>query len=64
LFILGIATALIGWFFHPFIPYPLVLLAGLLCCFVAYLIYEPSDPIDEVINFLEQKMMLRYELFQ
>lgn len=63
LFILGIATALIGWFFHPFIPYPLVLLAGLLCCFAAYLIYEPSDPIDEVINFLEQKiMLLRYDL--
>jgi hypothetical protein len=40
-----------------------VLLAGLLCCFAAYLIYEPSDPIDEVINFLEQKiMLLRYDL--
>ena len=63
LFICGILTALFGMLIHHFIPYPLSLLAGALCCFVAYLIYEERDPIDEVIYFLEQRIMfLRYGL--
>ncbi|ENV18255.1 hypothetical protein ACG9XR_02995 [Acinetobacter guillouiae] len=63
LFMIGVLTAIFGWLIHHYIPYPLSLLAALLCCFGAYLIYEQSDPIDEVINFLEQRMMfLRYEL--
>ena len=63
LFILGILIVIFGTFLHSFIPYPLSLLTGALCCFTAYLIYEQSDPIDEVIYFLEQRiMLLRYDL--
>jgi len=63
LFIIGIITAILGLFIHPYFPYPLSLLASFLCCFTAYLIYEQSDPIDEVIDFLEQRiMLLRYDL--
>ncbi|WP_445114988.1 hypothetical protein [Acinetobacter sp. WZC-1] len=59
----GVLTGLFGWLIHDYLPYPLSLLAGLLCCFLAYLMYESDDPIEEVILFLEQRMMmLRYNL--
>ena len=63
LFIIGIVICLSGWIIHHYLPYPLSFTAGLLCCFVAYLIYESNEPIDEVISFLEERIMfLRYDL--
>lgn len=54
----GIGCLVVGWFIHPYIPYFLSILTGLGCCLAAYLIYEPNDPIEEVILHLEQRMML------
>lgn len=63
LFIIGIATLLFGWIIHAYIPFALSLIGGAACCFLAYLIYEESTPINEVIAFLEERMMLlRYDL--
>lgn len=63
LFIVGVLILLFGLIIHPYIQYIFSLLLGGGCCFVAYLIYEQSDSIDEVIDFLEQRMMLlRYNL--
>lgn len=63
LFIFGILTLILGWLIHHYVPYLISFFMGCLCCFVAYLIYEENDPIDEVIEFLEQRiMLLRYDL--
>ncbi|OTG84726.1 hypothetical protein [Acinetobacter sp. ANC 4648] len=63
LIIMGVLTGFIGYFIHPSFPYPLSFLAGFLCCFLAYLIYESKDPITEVIQYLEQRiLLLRYDL--
>ncbi|MEG0486764.1 MAG: hypothetical protein RR575_02380 [Acinetobacter sp.] len=63
LFIYGVLVALFGMLIHDYIPYPFSFLSGVLCCFIAYLIYEERDPIDDVIEFLEQRiMLLRYDL--
>lgn len=63
LFIVGVLTCLFGWIIHAYIPFALSLTGGALLCFLAYLIYESSTPIDEVIAFLEKRMMLlRYDL--
>ena len=64
LFIMGVLTSLFGWIIHAYIPFAFSLTGGALLCFFAYLIYESSAPIDEVIAFLEERMMLlRYELY-
>ena len=63
LFIFGIGVIIFGWLIHKYFPFPFSFLSGCLCCFIAYLIYEDNDPIDEVIYFLEQRiMLLRYDL--
>ena len=65
LFAIGIITIIFGCLMQHYLPLSFLtsLLAGLFCCFWAYLIYEQSDPIDDVIQFLEQRiMLLRYDL--
>ncbi|OTG67360.1 hypothetical protein [Acinetobacter silvestris] len=63
LIIIAVLTILIGWFIHPYFPYPLSLLASFLCGFLAYLIYESEDPIVEITQYLEQRiLLLRYDL--
>lgn len=63
LFISGVLTCLFGWIIHHYIPFIVSFTLGALCCFLAYLIYENDDPIDEVIAFLEERiMLLRYDL--
>ncbi len=58
LVVLGIACIILGWFVHPYLPYMLSALFGAGCCFLAFLIYESHDSIEEVIDYLEQRMML------
>ena len=63
LFVIGIIIGLFGIIIHPYFPYIFSLLVAFLCCFVAYLMYEQNDPIEEVIDYLEQRMMfLKYQL--
>ena len=63
LFISGVLTCLFGWVIHHYIPFILSFSTGALCCFLAYLIYESDEPINEVIAFLEERiMLLRYDL--
>ncbi|WP_111860582.1 hypothetical protein [Acinetobacter sp. CFCC 10889] len=63
LLILGILILIFGWMIHAYIAFPLTLLGSMLCLFLAYLIYEPRAPIEEVIQFLEQRMLtLKYGL--
>ena len=65
-FILGIVsicTLVFGYFFHPHIQYIISLLAAFLTGFLAYLLYEPKEPLTQVITYLEQRMtVLRYGL--
>lgn len=65
-FILGIVSVCIlvfGYFFHPHIQYIFSLLAAFLTGFLAYLLYEPKEPLTQVITYLEQRMtVLRYGL--
>ena len=65
-FILGIVsvcTLVFGYFFHPHIQYIFSLLAAFLTGFLAYLLYEPKEPLTQVITYLEQRMTdLRYGL--
>ena len=58
LVILGICSILLGWFLHLYLPYVLSALSGAGCFFLAFLIYESHDPIEEVIEYLEQRIML------
>ncbi len=63
LFVCGVLTCLFGWLIHHYIPFFLSFMGGLGCCFLAYLTYESRQPIDDVIAFLEERIMyLRYEL--
>ena len=65
-FILGIVsvcTLVFGYFFHPHIQYIFSLLAAFLTGLLAYLLYEPKEPLTQVITYLEQRMtVLRYGL--
>ena len=65
-FILGIVsvcTLVFGYFFHPHIQHIFSLLAAFLTGFLAYLLYEPKEPLTQVITYLEQRMtVLRYGL--
>ena len=65
-FILGIVsvcTLVFGYFFHPHIQYIFSLLSAFLTGFLAYLLYEPKEPLTQVITYLEQRMtVLRYGL--
>lgn len=58
LLILGISCFILGWFLDPYLPYVFSALSGAGCFFVAFLIYESHDPIEEVIEYLEQRIML------
>lgn len=61
--VLGVFILIFGWMIDVYIPFALTFLVGMLCLFFAYLIYEPRSPIEEVIYFLEQRMIvLRYDL--
>ena len=61
--ITSISTLIFGYFFHPHIQYIFSLLAAFLTGFLAYLLYEPKEPLTQVITYLEQRMtVLRYGL--
>lgn len=61
--ILSVCTLVFGYFFHPHIQYIFSLLAAFLTGFLAYLLYEPKEPLTQVITYLEQRMtVLRYGL--
>lgn len=64
LFISGVLTCLFGVGYSSLYSiYFLSFSTGALCCFLAYLIYESDEPINEVIAFLEERiMLLRYDL--
>lgn len=55
---LAISCLLLGWLIHSYIPYFVSICISLGFGFIAFLIYEPDDPIEEVIEYLEQRMML------
>lgn len=65
-FILGIVsvcTLVFGYFFHPHIQFIWSFLGAFLTGFLAYLLYEPKEPLTQVITYLEQRMtVLRYGL--
>lgn len=56
--ILGISCFILVWFLDPDLPYFLSVLFGACCCFLSFLIYEAHEPIEEVIEYLEQRIML------
>jgi hypothetical protein len=59
----SVCTLVFGYFFHPHIQYIFSLLAAFLTGFLAYLLYEPKEPLTQVITYLEQRMtVLRYGL--
>lgn len=58
LVMIGVTCFILGWFLHPYLPYVLSVLFASGCCFLAFLVYESYDPIEEVIDYLEQRMML------
>ncbi|RYL28418.1 hypothetical protein [Acinetobacter piscicola] len=61
--ILGVFILIFGWMIDVYIPFALTFLVAMLCLFFAYLIYEPRSPIEEVMQFLEKRMlMLKYDL--
>ena len=65
-YLLGIAsvcTLVFGYFLHPHVQYIFSLFAAFLTGFLAYLLYEPEEPLTQVITYLEQRMtVLRYGL--
>ena len=61
--VLGVFILIFGWMIDVYIPFALTFLVAMLCLFFAYLIYEPRSPIEEVMQFLEKRMlMLKYDL--
>lgn len=61
-FMVGVLILIFGWIIHAYIAFALTFCIGVLCLFIAYLIYEPSQPVDEVIGFLEHRMIeLKYD---
>ncbi|MCH7385155.1 hypothetical protein MMP71_15050 [Acinetobacter dispersus] len=60
---ISIGTLVFGYFLHPHIQYIWSLLGAFLTGFLAYLLYEPQEPLTRVINYLEERMtVLRYGL--
>lgn len=63
LIIIGVATLVIGGLLHQYFPFFFTLMISAAIGFWAYLIYESQDPIDEVIQYLRERMLtLRYDL--
>ena len=61
--ITSISTLIFGYFLHPHIQFIWSFLGAFLTGFLAYLLYEPKEPLTQVINYLEQRMtVLRYSL--
>ena len=61
--ITSISTLIFGYFLHPHIQFIWSFLGAFLTGFLAYLLYEPKEPLTQVINYLEQRMtVLRYGL--
>lgn len=61
--IVSVCTLVFGYFLHPHIQYIFSLFAAFLTGFLAYLLYEPEEPLTQVITYLEQRMtVLRYGL--
>lgn len=61
--IVSVCTLVFGYFLHPHVQYIFSLFAAFLTGFLAYLLYEPEEPLTQVITHLEQRMtVLRYGL--
>ena len=61
--ITSMSTLIFGYFLHPHIQFIWSFLGAFLTGFLAYLLYEPKEPLTQVINYLEQRMtVLRYGL--
>ncbi|MGG2096484.1 hypothetical protein ABFY41_02605 [Acinetobacter haemolyticus] len=61
--IVSLCCLVFGYFIHPHIQFIWSFLAAFLTGFLAYLLYEPKQPLIQVTEFLEQRMMtLRYQL--
>ena len=61
--ITSMSTLIFGYFLHPHIQFIWSLLGAFLTGFLAYLLYEPKEPLTQVITYLEQRMTaLRYGL--
>ncbi len=61
--ITSMSTLIFGYFLHPHIQFIWSFLEAFLTGFLAYLLYEPKEPLTQVINYLEQRMtVLRYGL--
>ena len=61
--IVSVCTLVFGYFLHPHVQYIFSLFAAFLTGFLAYLLYEPEEPLTQVITYLEQRMtVLRYGL--
>ncbi|MBH2002614.1 MAG: hypothetical protein I8H98_10195 [Moraxellaceae bacterium] len=61
--LVSVCTLVFGYFLHPHVQYIFSLFAAFLTGFLAYLLYEPKEPLTQVITYLEQRMtVLRYGL--
>jgi hypothetical protein len=61
--LVSVCTLVFGYFLHPHVQYIFSLFAAFLTGFLAYLLYEPEEPLTQVITYLEQRMtVLRYGL--
>ena len=61
--IVSVCTLVFGYFLHPHVQYIFSLFTAFLTGFLAYLLYEPEEPLTQVITYLEQRMtVLRYGL--
>lgn len=63
LIIISVVTLVLGGLLHQHFPFFFTLMISAAIGFWAYLIYENQDPIDEVIQYLRERMLtLRYDL--
>ncbi|MBP6352496.1 MAG: hypothetical protein KA331_01600 [Acinetobacter sp.] len=61
--IMSLGTLIFGYFLHPHLQFIWSFLAAFLLGFLAYLMYEPAEPISQVTRFLEERItQLRYGL--
>lgn len=59
----AVLSLILGWLLSGYISIFFSVLIAAAWCFIAYISYEPDDPIDEVIQVLELKIkLLKYDL--
>lgn len=60
---ISLSTLIFGYFLHPHLQFIWSFLGAFLTGFLAYLLYESKQPLEQVIEYLEQRMIqLRYGL--